>query len=310
MRIVTGDGSVIEATPDHNADVLDVARVGVGALGILSTVTVAVRPRLQPARGRAGRAGRRRARAVGGRDRRQRPLRVLLDPGHPLGPDQAQPPHRRAGPAPASLAGNPRRLPAHQPGLRRDLSHRAAPARPHPSGGQAGAQHRAGRLRRARATRCSPVPGSSASTRWSTPSGASTWSRRSTACGPWSGRLGVPISFPVEVRVVAADDIPLSTAHGRETAYIAVHVYQGTSYDQYFQGVEHIMDDYGGRPHWGKLHFQYGGHAGAPLPPLGRVPGHARPPRSRRPLHQPLPRPHPRPRRRLSHAGTGANPSG
>ena len=68
--------------------------------------------------------------------------------------------------------------------------------------------------------------------------------------------LGVPISFPVEVRVVAADDIPLSTASGRETAYIAVHVYQGTSYDQYFQGVEHIMNDYGGRPHWGKLHFQ------------------------------------------------------
>ena len=35
-----------------------------------------------------------------------------------------------------------------------------------------------------------------------------------------------------------------------------MHVYQGTPYDQYFQGVEHIMDDYGGRPHWGKLHFQ------------------------------------------------------
>jgi len=68
--------------------------------------------------------------------------------------------------------------------------------------------------------------------------------------------LGVPIGFPVEVRVVAADDIPLSTAHGRETAYIAVHVYQGTTYDQYFQGVEHIMNDYGGRPHWGKLHYQ------------------------------------------------------
>ena len=38
-------------------------------------------------------------------------------------------------------------------------------------------------------------------------------------------RLGVPISFPVEVRVVAPDDIPLSTAHGRATGYIAVHVY-------------------------------------------------------------------------------------
>ncbi len=69
-------------------------------------------------------------------------------------------------------------------------------------------------------------------------------------------RQGVQIFFPVEVRVVAADDIPLSTAFGRSTAYIAVHVYQGMAYDQYFQGVASIMDDYGGRPHWGKMHFQ------------------------------------------------------
>jgi FAD-linked oxidoreductase len=68
--------------------------------------------------------------------------------------------------------------------------------------------------------------------------------------------LGVQLSFPVEVRVTAADDIPLSTASGRDTGYIAVHVYQGTSYDAYFSGVERIMDSYGGRPHWGKLHFQ------------------------------------------------------
>jgi L-gulonolactone oxidase len=69
-------------------------------------------------------------------------------------------------------------------------------------------------------------------------------------------RLRVPISFPVEVRLVAPDDIPLSTAYGRAAGYIAVHVYRGTPYDQYFQGVEAIMDDYEGRPHWGKMHFQ------------------------------------------------------
>jgi len=67
---------------------------------------------------------------------------------------------------------------------------------------------------------------------------------------------GIQLSFPVEVRVVAADDIPLSTAEGRATGYIAVHVYQGTPYDAYFQGVERIMNTYGGRPHWGKMHFQ------------------------------------------------------
>ncbi|MDP1819475.1 MAG: D-arabinono-1,4-lactone oxidase [Acidimicrobiales bacterium] len=68
--------------------------------------------------------------------------------------------------------------------------------------------------------------------------------------------VGIQLSFPVEVRVVAPDDIPLSTAYGRATGYIAVHVYQGTPYDAYFQGVERIMDSYGGRPHWGKMHFQ------------------------------------------------------
>jgi L-gulonolactone oxidase len=45
-------------------------------------------------------------------------------------------------------------------------------------------------------------------------------------------------------------------AYGRDTCYIAVHVYQGTHYHQYFEAVEQIMSGYGGRPHWGKLHFQ------------------------------------------------------
>jgi L-gulonolactone oxidase len=69
-------------------------------------------------------------------------------------------------------------------------------------------------------------------------------------------QLGMQISFPVEVRFVAADDIPLSTASDRETAYIAVHVFRGTPHVAYFRGVERIMDEYDGRPHWGKLHFQ------------------------------------------------------
>jgi L-gulonolactone oxidase len=67
---------------------------------------------------------------------------------------------------------------------------------------------------------------------------------------------GLAVSFPVEVRVAAADDIWLSTAYGRESGYIAVHVFEGTPYEEYFRGVAAIMDDVGGRPHWGKLHFQ------------------------------------------------------
>ena len=65
------------------------------------------------------------------------------------------------------------------------------------------------------------------------------------------------VSFPVEVRFTAPDDIPLSTAHGRETCYIAVHMARGMPFERYFDGVEAIMDGFGGRPHWGKLHGQH-----------------------------------------------------
>ncbi|HEX5569605.1 MAG TPA: D-arabinono-1,4-lactone oxidase [Streptomyces sp.] len=67
-------------------------------------------------------------------------------------------------------------------------------------------------------------------------------------------RSDLRIGFPVEVRVAPADDIALSTASGRETVYIAVHLYRGTPYQRYFTAVERIMVAYGGRPHWGKLH--------------------------------------------------------
>ena len=68
--------------------------------------------------------------------------------------------------------------------------------------------------------------------------------------------LPTPVLFPVEVRVSAADDIPLSTGFGRTSGWVAVHQYRGAPYEEYFAGVERIMDDYGGRPHWGKLHGQ------------------------------------------------------
>jgi len=74
--------------------------------------------------------------------------------------------------------------------------------------------------------------------------------------GDLASRLPFPPLFPIEVRSSAGDDIPLSTANGRDSGWIAVHQYIGTPYESYFQGVEQIMDDYDGRPHWGKLHYQ------------------------------------------------------
>ncbi len=67
---------------------------------------------------------------------------------------------------------------------------------------------------------------------------------------------GFKVNFPVEVRFVAGDEILLSPAHGRETCYIAVHMYRGMDYQPYFRAVEEIMMTFDGRPHWGKLHFR------------------------------------------------------
>jgi L-gulonolactone oxidase len=72
----------------------------------------------------------------------------------------------------------------------------------------------------------------------------------------WVRANRYPVFFPIEMRVSAGDDASLSPAHGRETAYIAVHQYRGMEWRPYFEAVESIMDEYGGRPHWGKRHFQ------------------------------------------------------
>ena len=67
-------------------------------------------------------------------------------------------------------------------------------------------------------------------------------------------RLADPVMFPVEVRVAAADDIWLSTAYGRDTAYVAIHQYVGLPYQAYFDLFESVAANVGGRPHWGKMH--------------------------------------------------------
>jgi L-gulono-1,4-lactone dehydrogenase len=67
-------------------------------------------------------------------------------------------------------------------------------------------------------------------------------------------RLTDPVMFPVEVRVAAADDVWLSTGYGRENAYVAIHQYVGLPYEEYFRLFESIVTAAGGRPHWGKMH--------------------------------------------------------
>ena len=69
-------------------------------------------------------------------------------------------------------------------------------------------------------------------------------------------RLADPVMFPVEVRTAAADDVWLSTAYGRDSAYVAIHQYLGMPYQEYFKLFESIAGSVGGRPHWGKMHIR------------------------------------------------------
>jgi L-gulonolactone oxidase len=67
-------------------------------------------------------------------------------------------------------------------------------------------------------------------------------------------RSDLRVSFPVEVRTCPADDIALSTASGRDSAYVAIHMFRGTPYQRYFTAAERIFTAHEGRPHWGKVH--------------------------------------------------------
>jgi L-gulonolactone oxidase len=67
-------------------------------------------------------------------------------------------------------------------------------------------------------------------------------------------RSEFPLMFPLEYRWVKGDDIWLSPNHGRDSVHISVHQYVGMPFERYFDAVQAICMNHGGRPHWGKVH--------------------------------------------------------
>jgi L-gulonolactone oxidase len=255
LRLVTGDGSVLSCTAEDESEVFHCARVGVGALGLLSAVTLQVVPAFH-------------LRAV------NEPMRVdailadldaLVD-----GNDHFEffwVPHTGW----ALTKRNNRTTDPLAPPARIEEWWRKVAMENYAFG----ALCRLGRFHPAWIPRLARALPSSGSHEYVDKSYRVYASPRMVrfyemeyeiprdACAEALTRVrklvddeNLKLSFPVEVRFTAADDIPLSTGYGRTNAYIAVHVYQGMSYERYFRGVEAIMDSYGGRPHWGKLHFQ------------------------------------------------------
>jgi FAD-linked oxidoreductase len=259
LGIVQADGSVIRCSADENPEVFHVARVGLGALGVLSTVTLSCVPAFN-------------IRSV------QQPTRVdeLLERFDELcatndhfelfwfphtdwaqaitntrTQERPEPKERRTG---VKAYVNDIVLENHAFGL----VQRAAQVRRAWIPGLAGFTART-MSRKVMTDRSDRVFANERLVRFAEMEYAVPREHLLTAVREIRNmieRKRFLISFPVEVRAVAADDIPLSPAYGRATGYVAVHVFHKFEYEPYFREVEAIMNAHEGRPHWGKLHFQ------------------------------------------------------
>lgn len=64
------------------------------------------------------------------------------------------------------------------------------------------------------------------------------------------------VGWRVLVRTVAEDDSLISNCYGRPTMTIALLHNAGLPYEEYFGDMEPVLQAHGGRPHWGKKHSQ------------------------------------------------------
>lgn len=260
LQLVTGTGEVVDASPDHNADLLDIARVGLGALGILTRLTFAVEP-----------------------------LFLLEADEQPMSWDQALGSFDElvAGCHHADMYWFPhtdRMLVKRNTRLDADLSDAEPLSRfrgwlddDFLSNTVFGALTAAGNRAPRIVPRLNQVAARALSARtysdvahrvftsprrvvfremeYAVPREAGLdalrEARRVVDGSDWQ------ISFPVEIRVAPADDIPLSTAYGRDSLYLAFHTHHHSdwaTHAAYLRAMEAVMRAHDGRPHWGKLH--------------------------------------------------------
>lgn len=257
LELVDGTGAVVRATPRENPDVLELARVGLGALGVITTITFAVEPLFHL------RATEEPMSWAEGLDRFDELAasydhvdmywfphtdRLLTKRNERVGTDPAVAdplPRWRAwldddllsntvfGAQSAALNHAPRAIPRANrlaarllgPRTYTDVAHRVFTTE-----------------RRVRFREME----------YAVPRAVGLDVLRE--CRRVIDRSGLTISFPVEIRVAPADDVPLSTAYQRDAFYLAFHTHHRADHARYFALVEQVLKDAGGRPHWGKLH--------------------------------------------------------
>jgi FAD-linked oxidoreductase len=257
LELVTGTGELLTADEGENPDVLDVARVGLGALGVLTTVTFRVEPLFalraheRPTTWREGLA------SLLDLDDAHDHVdaywfphtdRMLLKTNDrlPLAQVDDEPLPRWRAWLDDELLSNTlfsglnrivTRVPAAVPALN-EISGRLLGERSYTA-----PAHRVFTAQRRVVFK---------EMEYAVPREAGvaalTEARRLIDASDWR------ISFPVEVRLAPAEQTPLSTSHGHASVYLAFHTYVDAEHDAYFAGVERVLRDHGGRPHWGKLH--------------------------------------------------------
>lgn len=70
-----------------------------------------------------------------------------------------------------------------------------------------------------------------------------------------AARPDLHVAWPIEVRFVKGDESLLSPTHDQDSCYVAVHQDAKLDWRSYFEGVQAIALELDGRPHWGKRHF-------------------------------------------------------
>lgn len=259
VRLVTASGDVVEASPEHRPDLFEVARLGLGCVGVLSAVTLEVVPafRLEAVEepwpldrvleGLEGPDG-----LIESNDHFEfywfpHTRRTLTKRNNRVPDDDVRPLSRVRAWVDDELLSNgvfaaTNTLTAAVPALTRSvngIAARALGARTYTA-----ASHEV--LVSPRRVRFREME--YAIPRAAVPQVLGEIER-------WLASTGERIPFPLEVRYSAADDVWLSTAYQRETAYVAVHQYVRLPYRRYFSAVERIVAQVQGRPHWGKLHW-------------------------------------------------------
>jgi FAD-linked oxidoreductase len=260
FELVTGTGEVLEASPASNPEVFELGRIGLGALGILTTVTFAVEPAFvveaheQPmgwndALGSFDEM----VAGTGHCDMYWFPHtdRMLVKRNKRLGVDlgAAEPLSRVRGYVDDELLSNT------VFGLLTAAANRAPGAIPRLNQVSARALTERRYSDVAHRVFTSPRRVVFREMEYAVPRAAGLEAlreaRRVIDGSDWR------ISFPVEIRVTPADDVPLSTSYDRESFYLAFHTHHRSdwrTHQEYLRAMESVMREHDGRPHWGKLH--------------------------------------------------------